>query len=81
MQEEKNNLPETSKDGGKHSTPRPPEIVAFPRCNNVGIEWYGRMPADPPLVNPKDEKLLGPSEQEGATPEATDPKTDNWPPH
>ena len=53
----------------------------FLRCNNAGIECYGRMPADPPLVDPKGEKLLGPSEGEDATLEATDPMTDIQPPH
>ena len=59
----------------------PPEVVEFPKCNNAGIEWYGRMPADSTLVDPKDKKLLEPSEGEDATPEATDPRTDNQPPH
>ena len=53
----------------------------FPRCNNSGIEWYGRMPADPSLVDPKGEKPSEPSEGEDATPETSDPVTDNQPPH
>ena len=40
VQEETHNLPETSKDGWRHSTPRPPEVVEISRCNNAGIEWY-----------------------------------------
>ena len=60
---------------------QPPEVVAFPRCNNAGIGWYGRMPADPPLVDPKGEKPLGQCEEEDATEEATDPVADNQPPH
>ena len=52
-----------------------------PRCNNAGIEWYGRMPAHPPLVDQKGEKPLESSEGEDSTPEPTDPMTDNWPPH
>ena len=59
----------------------PPEVVEFPRCNNASIEWNRRMPADPPLVDPKGEKLLEPPEGEDATLEASDPGTDNWPPH
>ena len=40
-----------------------------------------RMSAVPPLIDPKGEKLLEPPEGEGATPEASDPRTDKWPPH
>ena len=61
--------------------PRLPKVVKFPRCNNAVIEWYGRMPADPPSVDTKGEKLLQPSEGEDATPEANDLITDNQPPH
>ena len=64
-----------------HSTQRPQEIVDFPRCNTVEIEWYLRMPIDPPLVDPIVEMLLGQCEEEDATPEATIPMTDNWLPH
>ena len=41
------------------------------------------MPADLPLVGPKGKRLLEPSESEGedATPEATNPRKDNWPLH
>ena len=53
----------------------------FQRYNNAGIEWYRSMPADPLLVDIKGEMLLGPSEGEDATTEATDPMTDNWPLH
>ena len=80
-EEETHNLPEMSKDGWRHSIPRPPEVVEFPRCNNAGFEWYGRLPADPSLLGPKGKKLLKPSEGENATVEATDQRTDNWPPH
>ena len=45
----------------------PPEVVDIPRCNNTDIEWYQMMPADPPLVDPKGEKLLQPPEGEDAT--------------
>ena len=80
-EEETRNLPEMSKDDSRHSTPRLPEIVEFPRCNNAGIEWYRWMLVDPPVVGPKGKKLLEPSEGEDATPEATSPGTDNWPLH
>ena len=39
------------------------------------------MPTDPPMVDPKGEKLLGQCEEEDATPEATDPVIDNQPPY
>ena len=55
--------------------------MEFPWCNNAAIEWYKRMPADLPLVDPKGENLLEPPEVEDATPEASDPMTDNQPPH
>ena len=53
----------------------------FPRCDKAGIEWYRRMPGDPPLADPIGKKPLEPSEREDATLEATDPLTDNKPPH
>ena len=37
-EEETHNLPENSKDGWRHSTPRPPQAVEFPKWNNAGIE-------------------------------------------
>ena len=49
----------------------PPEVAVFPRCNNVHIESYRRMATDPPLVDPRGEKLLGPREEGDATPGAT----------
>ena len=78
-EEETHNSPETSKNGCRHSTLMPLEVVEIQRCNNVGIEWYSRMPTDPPLVAPKGKKL--PPEREDATLEATDPRTGNLPPH
>ena len=82
MQEEETlNLPETSKDGRRHSTPRPLELVEIPRCNYAGNEWNEKMPAGPPLEGPKGEKLLEPPEGEDATLEASEPGTDNQPPH
>ena len=80
QEEERHNLHETSKDGWRHSTPRASEVVVFPWYNNVGIEWYGRMPADPLLVDPKSKKPLEPSEGEDVTLEATDPMNDSWTP-
>ena len=38
QEEETCNLHEKSKDGWRHSTPRPQEVVEFPRCNNAGID-------------------------------------------
>ena len=37
-EEETHNLPEKSKDGWRHSTPRPPQAVEFPSWNIAGIE-------------------------------------------
>ena len=81
QEEETHNLPDTSKDGWRHSTPRPPEVVEIPRCNNGGIEWNERMQVGPHLKGLKGEKLLEPSEGEDATLEASDPRTDNLPPN
>ena len=39
------------------------------------------MLASPPLEGPRGKKLPEPPEDEGATPEATDPRTENLPPH
>ena len=39
------------------------------------------MQGGPPLEGPKGEKLPEPPEEEGATPEASDPRTENLPPH
>ena len=39
------------------------------------------MSVGPPLEGPKGKKLPKPPEGEGATLEATDPRTDNQPPH
>ena len=64
-----------------HSTPRPPEVVEISRCNNAAIEWNEKVPAGPPLEGPKGEKLTEPPEGEDATMEASDPTTDNGPPH
>ena len=61
--------------------PGPPEIVEIQRCNNAGIEWNKKMPAGPTLEGPKGEKLPEPPEGEDVTLEASDPRTDNWPPH
>ena len=58
-----------------------PEVVEILRCNNAGIGWYERIPAAPPLEDHKGEKLLEPPEGEDATLEASNPGTDNQPPH
>ena len=46
----------------KALNPKAPELVEFPRCNNASIEWNEKMPADPPLEDPKCEKALEPPE-------------------
>ena len=50
-------------------------------CNNAAIEWYERMPASPPMEDPKGEKLLEAPVGEDATLEASNPGTDNLPLH
>ena len=50
-------------------------------CNNAGIEWNEKIPAAQPLEGPKGEKLLEPPEGEDATLKASNPRTDNRPPH
>ena len=30
-----------------------PEVVDFPRCSIVGIDWYVKMPTDPAHADPK----------------------------
>ena len=70
-----------SKDCRKQFTPRFPEIVNFPRCNNADIEWYVRIPANSPLVGPKIETFPEPYEEEDATLEPTFPVIDNQFPH
>ena len=50
---EVHNSHKISTDGLKHSTPRVPKVVDFTRCSNADFDWYGRMPADPPPVDPK----------------------------
>ena len=81
QEEETSNLSEMSKDGWRHSTLRPPEVVVTPMCNNAGIEWNEKMLAGPPLDGPKDEKLPESPEGEDATQEASNPRTDNQLPH
>ena len=53
------------------------QVVVFPRYNNAGIVWHGRIPAGSPLMDHKIERPLRLSEEEDATPEATDPVTNN----
>ena len=55
--------------------------MEIPRCNDAGIEWNEKMPAGPTLEGSKGEKLPEPHEGEDATPEASNPRTDNQPPH
>ena len=35
-----------------------PGVGDIPRCTRADIDWYVRMPKDPPLVDPKDEMQL-----------------------
>ena len=65
----------------KHSTPRLPEVVDFPRCNNADIDWYVSMPANPPPGDPKVETLPKLYKEEGATLELTSPMLDSQLPH
>ena len=39
------------------------------------------MPGGPPLEGPKGEKLPEPPKEEGATPEAANPRSENLPPY
>ena len=55
--------------------------MGIPRYNTAGIEWNERMLAGPPVEGPKGEKLLQPPEGGDVTPEASNPGTDNQPPH
>ena len=54
-------------DGGRHSTKKFPEVMTTPECNKADIDWYGRKPTDPPLVDTKAGKLLGLCKEEDAT--------------
>ena len=60
---------------------QPQEVVEIPRFNNADIEWNKKMPAGPPLEGHKGEKLPELPDGEDATPEASNPWTDNWSPH
>ena len=50
----------------------------FPWCSNADIDWYMRTPADPPLVDSRDEMLLGQCKEENETLEVPVPMTDDW---
>ena len=39
----------------------------FPECNKGDINWFVRMPTDPPLVDPKAGKLPGQCKKGDAT--------------
>ena len=78
MQEETHNSYHMSKGGWKHSTPRFPEVVYFPKCNNADIDWYVRMPTDPSLVGPKIETMTAVYEEEGGTLDPAFPMIDSW---
>ena len=36
----------TSKDSWKHSIPRLPEVMDYPKCNNADTDWCMRMPTN-----------------------------------
>ena len=47
-------------------------------CKNADIDWYVRMPSDPPLVDPKVERLLQLYKEEDITAKPTFSVIDNW---
>ena len=79
-EEEKYHSPDMSKDCGKYSSPRLPEVMDFPRCTNVDTDWYLRMPIDPPCLT-QNEILPELCQEEGSTLEVTFPRIDSQNPH
>ena len=77
LEEKTHNLPDMSKRGQKHSTPRFPQVVESLRYNRADIDWYMRMPTDPPLADPKDDKQPELCEEAGATWEPAFPERDS----
>ena len=76
-----NNSPDMSKGGWKCSNPRFQKVANFMRCNNADIDWYERMPTDPPLVNPKVEMPLVLCEEEDVILESTSQTINSQLPH
>ena len=56
--EEIYNLPESTKDGEKHSTPRFLGETYSQKCHNADTDWYMRMPTNSPPFKVKVEMLL-----------------------
>ena len=48
-------LPGNPRNGLNHSTQRSPVEEDFPNSNSADIDWYVRMPIDPPVVDLKDD--------------------------
>ena len=67
QKEEVHNSPDMPRDDWICLIPRLPELVGLPRFQRTDIDWYMRMPTDPPLVNPKVEMLLELCDEEDAT--------------
>ena len=65
-----------SKNGGKQSTIRLPELVHFPLCNKTNIHQYVRMPRDLPPTSPKVGMLSEVFKEEHVTVELTFPVID-----
>ena len=77
QEEETRNLPETSKDGWRHSNPRLPGVVEFPRWIMLAMSGMGGYQHIHFWGVPKEKRLLEQFEAEDATMEANDPGTDN----
>ena len=52
-----------------------------PKCSNIDIDLYVRMPANPPIVNPRVETSLKLCEEEYANLEPVSSVIHNWHPH
>ena len=52
-----------TQDSWKSSTPRLLEVTDSSKCNTTDIDWYMRMPKNPPPVDPKVEMPLWLHEQ------------------
>ena len=50
----------------------------IPKCNTADIDWYVRMPTDPPLVYPTDEMQPELCEEAGAIWELIFPQRDSF---
>ena len=70
------NSPDMFRDGWNHQS-QSYQSVKIPRCSNADVDWYVRMPTDPPLFDPKVEMLPELFEREGATLEPTFPMIDS----